>query len=69
VRLEGLDNLVRKSSVVFKISYMCDYITKLGRSLAKVFLNHVNPDASGTGQGEAMHRKYKGVNLIWGVGG
>jgi hypothetical protein len=42
---------------------MYDYITKLCRTQAEVILNHVNPNVCGTGQGEAMHRSIRGLNL------
>jgi hypothetical protein len=35
----------------------------LCRMQAKVILNHENPNVHGTGQGEAMHRKYKRLKL------
>jgi hypothetical protein len=49
--------------VDFKIPYVYDYITKLCRTQAEVTLNHVTPNIRGTGQGEARHRKYKGLKL------
>jgi hypothetical protein len=45
--------------VVFKIPYGYDYRTKLWRTQAEAILNYVNPNVYDTGQGEAMHRKYK----------
>jgi hypothetical protein len=47
----------------FKIPYVYDYITKLCRKQAEVMLNYQNRIVRGTGQGEAMHRKYKGLKL------
>jgi hypothetical protein len=38
-------------------------VTKLCRTHAEVILNHVNPNVSGTGQGEAIHEKYKKLKL------
>jgi hypothetical protein len=38
----------------FKIPYVYEYITKLCRTQAEVILNHVNLNARGSGQGEAM---------------
>jgi hypothetical protein len=51
--------------VAFKITYVRDYKTKLCRTQAEVILNHVcvNPSVCGTGQREAMHRKYKRLKL------
>jgi hypothetical protein len=49
---------VRELHVAFKIPYVYDYITNLCRTQGKAILNHVNPNARGTGQGEAWHRKY-----------
>jgi hypothetical protein len=39
------------------------YIIKLCRTQAEVILNHRNPIVRGTGQGEAMNRKYKRLKL------
>jgi hypothetical protein len=55
--------LVRKVRVAFKIPYVHDYITKLCRTQAEVILNHRNPNVRGSGQGEAMHRKYNSLKL------
>jgi hypothetical protein len=49
--------------VAFRIPYAYDYITKLCRTQAEVILNHVNPNVRSIGQGEAMHRKYKRLEL------
>jgi hypothetical protein len=40
-----------------------DYINKLRRTQAEAIINHVNPNAHGTGEGEAVHRKYKRLKL------
>jgi hypothetical protein len=40
-----------------------DYINQLCRTQAEVILNHRNPIVRVTGQGEAMHRKYKRLKL------
>jgi hypothetical protein len=50
---------VRELHVTFKIPCMYDCITKLCRIQAEVILSHVNPNARGTGQGEARYREYK----------
>jgi hypothetical protein len=52
--------------VIFKIPYIYDYVTKLCRTQAEVFLNHVNPNVSGTGQEEARHRECKKLELSGG---
>jgi hypothetical protein len=49
--------------VAFKIPYVYEYITELCRTEAEVILNHVNPNVRGTGQVEAMHRKYTRLKL------
>jgi hypothetical protein len=49
--------------VDFKIPYVYDYINKLSSIQPEVILNHVNPNVRGTGQGEAMHSKYKRLKL------
>jgi hypothetical protein len=54
---------VQELHVALKIPSVYDYITKLCRTQAKVFLNHVNPNVCGTGQGETSHRKYKRLKL------
>jgi hypothetical protein len=54
---------IRELYVVFKIPYVYDYVTKLYRAQAEVFLNHVNPNMLGIGQGVVMHRKYKRLKL------
>jgi hypothetical protein len=50
---------VHELRVALKIPYVYDCITKLCRTQAEVFLNRVNPNVHGIGQGEARHRKYK----------
>jgi hypothetical protein len=40
-----------------------DYITKLCRRQAEVFLNHENPNVRVIGEGEARHRKPKRLKL------
>jgi hypothetical protein len=54
---------VHELYVAFNIPYMYDYITKLSRTQAEVILNHVNPNARGTGQGKATHRRYKRLKI------
>jgi hypothetical protein len=54
---------VSKLHVGFKFPYVYSYITTLCRTRAEVILNHENPHIRGTGQEEAMHRKYKRLNL------
>jgi hypothetical protein len=49
---------VRNLHLAFKISYVCDYITKLCRRQAEVILNYENPNVHAIGQGEPRHRKY-----------
>jgi hypothetical protein len=58
-----LPSPVCKLHAAFKIAYVYDYISKLCRTQSVVNLNHVNPNVCGTGQGEAMHRKYKRLKL------
>jgi hypothetical protein len=50
---------VREMHVSFKIPCVCDYITEVCSTPAKVILNHRNP----IWQGEALHRKYKRLKL------
>jgi hypothetical protein len=71
--LRAIGNLDRctqfcKLHVAFKIHCVYDYITKLCNTQAEVILNHVNLNIYGTGQGEARHRKYKGLKLGGGYG-
>jgi hypothetical protein len=54
---------VRDLHVVFRITYVYEFIIKLCRTQAEVILNHVNPKVRGIGQGEARHRKYKRLKL------
>jgi hypothetical protein len=54
---------VRELHVALKIPHVYEYVTKLCRAWSEVILNHVNPNVRGTGQGEAMHRKCKGLKL------
>jgi hypothetical protein len=65
ITIENLDRCtpVHELHVAFKITYVCDYITKLCRTQAEVILNYVNPNVCGIGQGEARHRKYKKLKL------
>jgi hypothetical protein len=42
---------------------MYDYIAKLCRTQAIVILHHANPNIRGTGQAEAMYKKYKRLKL------
>jgi hypothetical protein len=43
--------------------HVYDYITKLWNTQAEVILNHVKSNVHGIEQGEAMHRKYKRLEL------
>jgi hypothetical protein len=54
---------VRDLHLAFKILYAYDYITKLYRRQAEVILNHENHNLLAIGQGEAGHRKHKGLKL------
>jgi hypothetical protein len=49
--------------MVFKIPYVYDYITKLCKPQAEIIQNHDNENVRNIGQGEARHRKYKGLKL------
>jgi hypothetical protein len=62
---ENLDRCtpVRELHLAFKFPYVYNYITKLCRTQIEEILNHVNPSVRGNGQGEARHRKYKGLKL------
>jgi hypothetical protein len=42
---------------------MYDYITTLCRIQAKVIKNYLNLNVRVIGQGEAMHRRHKGLKL------
>jgi hypothetical protein len=45
--------------ISLQIPYVYDYITKLCRQQAHVIEHHENIHVRNTGQGEALHRKYK----------
>jgi hypothetical protein len=47
----------------FHLPYVYDYMIKLCRQQAEVILNHDNENVCNIGQGEARHRKYKGLKL------
>jgi hypothetical protein len=47
----------------FIIVYVYDYIIKLCRTQAEVLLNHVNPNARDTGQGEVRRMWYNRFKL------
>jgi hypothetical protein len=47
----------------FHIPYVYDYIIKSCRKQAEVIQNHENENVHYIGQGEARHRKYKGLKL------
>jgi hypothetical protein len=49
--------------MVLKIPYMYVYITTLCGIQAEVIPNHLNLNVRAIGQGEAMHRKHKGLKL------
>jgi hypothetical protein len=66
--LRAISNLDRRTPVrdlhlEFKIPYVYDYITKLCRRQAEVILNHENPNVRTIGQGEARHRRHRGLNF------
>jgi hypothetical protein len=50
----------------FHIPYVYDYVTKSSRQQAEVIQNHENANFCYIGQGEARHRKYKGLELVGG---
>jgi hypothetical protein len=52
---------VREFHVAFKIANVCDYVTKLCETQPEEVLHHVNQNVHEIGQGEARHRKYKGL--------
>jgi hypothetical protein len=54
---------VRDMHVAFRILYIYNYITKSCRQQAEVIQNHENENVRYIGQGEAPHRKYKGLKL------
>jgi hypothetical protein len=47
----------RDLHVAFKIPYLYDFATKLGRQQATAILNHESVNVRNTGQGEAQHTK------------
>jgi hypothetical protein len=49
--------------MAFNLPYVYDYVTKLCRQQAEDIQNHENDYVHGIGQGEARHRKYKGLKL------
>jgi hypothetical protein len=49
--------------MAFQLPYVYDYITKLRKQQAEVILNHENENVRNMGQGEARHRKCKGLKL------
>jgi hypothetical protein len=68
MKLQRLQNKVIRTPVhdlhiAFKIPYVYDYITKLCRQQAEVIQNHDNENVRHIGQGEARHRKCKGLKL------
>jgi hypothetical protein len=54
---------IRELHVAFKIPYVYDYITKFCRVQAEGILNHEDPNVRVNGQLEAIHGKYKRLNL------
>jgi hypothetical protein len=54
----------RELHKAFGITYIYNYITELSRQQAEVTQNHENVNVRNIGQGEARHRKYKGLNLV-----
>jgi hypothetical protein len=54
---------VRDLYTVFKFPYVHDYETKCCRKQAEVIQNQENEHVRSIGQGEARHRKYKGLKL------
>jgi hypothetical protein len=52
---------VRDLHMVFEVSYIYDYMTKLRRQQAEIIHNHGYENFRNIGQGEARHRKYKKV--------
>jgi hypothetical protein len=49
--------------VAFKIPCVYDYIIKLCRTQEEVTIIHLNTNVRGTGQREAVHRKYEKLKL------
>jgi hypothetical protein len=54
---------VRDLHTAFNLPYVYDYITKLCRQQTEVIENHENEHVCSIGQGEAMHKKYKRLEL------
>jgi hypothetical protein len=54
---------IRDMHKAFHIPYVYDYITKSCRQQAEVIQTHQNAIVRYIGQGEARHRKYKGLKL------
>jgi hypothetical protein len=66
--LRTIGNFPKRTSVrdmhkSFHMPYVYDYITKSCRQQAEVIQNHENENVRYIGQGEARHRKYKGLKL------
>jgi hypothetical protein len=57
------NTLIRDMHISLQIPNVYDYITKLCRQQAQVIQHHENIHVRNTGQGEARHRKYKGLKL------
>jgi hypothetical protein len=53
----------RDLRTAFNLLYVYDYIIKFYRQQAEVIQNHENEHVRSIGQGEARHRKYKGLKL------
>jgi hypothetical protein len=56
---------IRDLHMAFQIQFICDYIIKLCRQQAEVIQNHVNEIVRNIGQGEARHRKYIIIIIIY----
>jgi predicted nucleic acid-binding Zn ribbon protein len=54
---------VRDMHTAFNLPYVYNYVTKLCGQQAEVIQNHENEHVSDIEQGEARHRKYKGLKL------
>jgi hypothetical protein len=66
--LRAIENLYRyiqvhELHVALKMSYVYNFATTLCRTWAEVILNHINPNISVIGHGEARHRKYERPKL------
>jgi hypothetical protein len=66
--LRTIGNFPKRTSVhdmhvAFQIPYVYDYITKSCRQQAEVIQNHENAIVRYIGQGEALHRRYKRLEL------